>query len=681
MVRAKDRIPSKAQSTERHGLAALALCLLVLAAYANSFRSGLIFDNKPILLDDPRIRVATSANIDAIWSKGYWYGNEDPTLYRPLTTLSYLFNYAVLGNGADPAGYHWINLLLHAVNALLVYRLGLVFFRRLAPALTLAALWAVHPVLTESVTNVVGRADLLSGFGVLAGLMCHIRASGAAGNRRFAWLAGLAAASAIGVFSKESAVVLIAVMLLYDVLFRPASWRVLAAGYGSAALPVAVYLLIRAEVLAKLPAAAISFISNPLIGGSFWSARLTATGVIGRYLMLLVWPANLSADYSYNQIPLFRGSFASWPDWIPVVSLMVCVAAVGIAVVCYRRNRAAAFFIGLFFLALAPVANIALRIATIMAERFLYLPAVGFLGCFVIALHFAADRMGWRGTTAAWIAGLLCLVLLVRTHYRNDDWESERTLWSSTAAASPASARAHSSLAAQYYPGGGNVDLAIEEADRSMQILRGLPPQFEDVLPFANAGNFYRAKGDQVAKGPAADSALRAAEWYQKSLALFLRGVEVDRARGGIPANRLLYQDLGQTYLRLDRPQDALQSLDYGLSIEPVPELFELISRAHAAEHDSTGAAIALLQGVLLYPDQKGFASELLDVYGGMKPPTCAVQRTGSSAGLNLDCPLLHEHLCAAAAKLRELDIRRGQAGEAEKMRILAAQSLGCPAR
>ena len=63
-----------------------------------------------------------------------------------------------------------MNFLLHGVNVALVYALGILIFETTAPAWALAAIWGLHPALTESVTNVVGRADLLSTMGVLAGL-------------------------------------------------------------------------------------------------------------------------------------------------------------------------------------------------------------------------------------------------------------------------------------------------------------------------------------------------------------------------------------------------------------------------------------------------------------------------------------------------------------------------------
>jgi protein O-mannosyl-transferase len=134
-----------------------------------------VFDNASAIAEDPRIRESTAHNVRLILSQDYWYNRDNSGLYRPIVTLSYLMNYAVLGNGARPAGYHWVNLALHGVNVALVYVLGWLIFEDAALAWALAAIWGLHPLLTESVTNIVGRADLLAGFGVLAGLLCYER--------------------------------------------------------------------------------------------------------------------------------------------------------------------------------------------------------------------------------------------------------------------------------------------------------------------------------------------------------------------------------------------------------------------------------------------------------------------------------------------------------------------------
>src|SRR5205085_7427 len=171
-------------------VAALWGCALV--AYSSAFRAGFPFDNTQAILLDLRVHAVTPENIHLILTQDYWYNSSTTGLYRPLTTLSYLFNYAVLGNGSRPAGYHWINFGLHAANVLLVYLAGLAIFRDTPRAVALAAVWGLHPLLTESVTNIVGRADLLAGFGVLAGLLCHIHAGRAVGRHKAACLAGLA---------------------------------------------------------------------------------------------------------------------------------------------------------------------------------------------------------------------------------------------------------------------------------------------------------------------------------------------------------------------------------------------------------------------------------------------------------------------------------------------------------
>src|SRR5579862_7744178 len=79
----------------RHLLAAAALCMVTLLAFSNSFQAGFVFDNKALLLQDPRVQEATSQNVALILQHSYWWPLGEAGIYRPLTTLSYLFNFAV----------------------------------------------------------------------------------------------------------------------------------------------------------------------------------------------------------------------------------------------------------------------------------------------------------------------------------------------------------------------------------------------------------------------------------------------------------------------------------------------------------------------------------------------------------------------------------------------------------
>src|SRR2546425_4984610 len=104
-----------------HLLALLALGTLAALVYANSFQAGFTLDNAFRILGDARVHQASADNVRQIFTQDYSAPRFVNGVYRPLTTLSLMFNYAVLGGGENPAGYHVLNLLLHWVNAVLVY--------------------------------------------------------------------------------------------------------------------------------------------------------------------------------------------------------------------------------------------------------------------------------------------------------------------------------------------------------------------------------------------------------------------------------------------------------------------------------------------------------------------------------------------------------------------------------
>jgi len=478
----------KRRTWRRHGWRLLAVWGLILVAYSNSFQAALVFDNSSVIGRDPRIRQATPQNIASILTGGYRYANATDGLYRPLTTFSYLLNYAVFNNGPRPAGYHWVNLVAHEANVALVYALGIAIVGETAPAWALAAIWGLHPLLTESVTNIVGRADLLAAFGVLAGLLCHVRGASAAGRRKLAWLAGVAGSQAIGLFSKESAIVLPGIMLLYDLTwFDRAAWRGRAPAYGALALPFAAFFYLRGQLH---PHMLVTFAENPLVHAGFWTARLTAVKVIGKLLWLFFWPARLSADYSYNAVPLFGWRASNWEDAKTLMALAVCLGAAILAVLLAVRWRRAGspmlFFLVFFFVAASPTSNLIVPIGSIMAERFLYLPSVGLAGFLVAAVYALGRWLPLRPATAriAWAApGIVCLALAARTYARNFDWKDELSLWTSAVDVCPESGKAHYNLAQALEHLPGRLPDAISEYQTALRIDPG------DEQAHTNLGN------------------------------------------------------------------------------------------------------------------------------------------------------------------------------------------------
>jgi hypothetical protein len=686
-----------ASTWKRHGLAILGLELIVLIAYSNSFQAPLIFDSSSAIVQDSRVWSATPENLKALATEDYWSAEMTTGLYRPLTKISYLFNYAVVGSGAHPASYHWVNLTLHAVNILLVYLLGLLLLRRFRLAIALAAVWGLHPVLTESVTNVVGRADLLAAFGTLAGLLCHVKATSALGWRRSAWLAALAMSAAIGLFSKETAVILPAAMLIYDAANGSAAgWRARLAGYFAVAAPFLAYFYLRWRMIAELyekHAGTFEFFANPLLGAGFWSARLTAVKVIGKYVWIWLWPSRLSCDYSYNQVPLFDWRLDSGEAWLALAAVAGCAAAVAAAIVWRRSKPAVFFFIAFFFAALAPTSNLVILIATVMAERFLYMPSIALAGLFVLAVFHLGERYADRARLGRWapwaVIGVVCALCAARTYARNFDWRDEGSLWASAVEAAPDSYMTHLGVAvsgmASGVPGPEAVD---REVGRSLAIVKRLPDDLSSPLLYAGAGYWYRTRGDMAASG-ARDF------WYREALAVLLRGKRIDLALNEElrRRNRLrgkafpyyspspgLYLDLGRVYLRLSQPQQAMETLEYGRLLSPGMPFSEELAKAYRAEGDDERAAIALHEGLILNPDRRSLLSDLADLYRRIDPNGCAVVTAGNRLALNRKCPLVENSACTAARNVMDLYRRTGRQADADRLRETATGDWACPA-
>ena len=671
----------------------MALAAVTCVAYANSLHAGFVLDNRALILQDPRVHQLSSENLGLILNHSYWWPRAEHGLYRPLTTVSLLFNYAVLGNADRPLGYHIVNLTLHVINVWLVYALGLRLVRRFWPAVFIAAVWAVHPVLTESVTNIIGRSDLLAATGILGGLWLYLDSAGATGLRRLACLVGLMAVTFIGVFSKESAIAIVGVLALYALVWRTTRGVLLASL--AIAPPLLLMLYARALVLAHAPAPEFHFVDNPLIGAPFLVARLTAIRVMGDYLWTLVWPATLSSDYSYAQIPLAHGSLH---DWIGVIVVLTLAAAAAWQL---RRHRMYAFFAGFAFVTFVPMSNLLFLTGTIMAERFLYLPSIGVVACVVLALYAAADR--WSVRWCAPVAlGVLIVVLGVRTWHRNADWQDDVSLWTSAVQAAPMSYETHRGVAVTLFesdPSHANIAAVLAEAERALAILDPLPDRLNTTAMYADAGNFYRQQGDLLSRygAPGASVATpEAARAYARSLEILLRGVAIDAAvnqdyaqqeiaRGraaseiapvGLP---LLYEHLADTRARLGDHEHAIVAARYARSLAPAtPDAPYVLARTLAEAGRLNDSAVALV-GYFLISGQ--ILDPLPALYrSGLDTKGCAIAQLATGATLNPSCELVHEELCTASADLAEIYRWNRRPDLAEQARSRAASAWGCAA-
>ena len=657
------------------------LCLLTLVVYANTFGLGFALDAVGLVQGDPRVHAATAQNLALIFRNDYWWPSSVDTLYRPFTTLSFLFNYAVLGNAENAAGYHVLNVLLHMVNVLLVFQLALLLFRERKAAFFAAAFWAVHPVVTESVANIAGRADLLATMAVLGGLWLYARIVTMAVGRWQWAVAGLFAVSVFGLFSKESAAVLLGLMLLWD-LTCGAGWRGggtrRAAAYRAGVCALALMFAARQAVFANAPAPEMPFVDNPLRAAGFWVARWTAIKMVGMDLLLLVWPAHLSCERGFDQVRL--ATAADPGAWLALAAIMGILTAVTVR---YRRDKPMFWAAGMFGIALLPVSNLVVPIGATMAERFLYLPSIGF----AIAVAGLLDRGKARIPVQAILTALV-VVLACRTFARNRDWQDNLTLARTDVHNAPRSARLREMLATSLFAADpvGNLDAAIGSGEAAWEMLRVLPPvEIYQQTP-ARLGMYYRLKGDAV--GPPLDR-----EWYEKSAAVLERARAASQAieraydqaqlsHGKPLATRVAYQpvyiDLGLAYMKLGRYAQAVEALRYGREVDPrTPALWDLLAGAYAAQGEPHRAAATLLGRTLLLGPTVAALGQLSGVYG---EGSCAIERGSGWMKLNEGCPRIQADLCAADRDLADL-LRKARLPEAASQFAVRAEKQGCAAR
>jgi tetratricopeptide (TPR) repeat protein len=673
----------------------LGLGLLIFIFYANSFSAGLTADNLVIIAQDSRLQAADWTHVQIIFTTNYWWPLASD-LYRPITTLSYWFNYAVLGNGQHVAGYHFLNFLLHWANACLVLLIVRRLSARLDIAALTAALWAVEPVNTEAVTNIVGRADLLATLAILAGGWCYLQMTAVRGWKKIPWLAGLAITSCLGVLAKENAVMICAFLLLYDVLWRwprfPGNtWGArLAAGtrdldllaYSAVAPALLLLDSLRYWLLHNAPLLGESFVNNPIVAATPFQGFMTASGVIGRYLALLVFPHTLSSDYSYHQIPLFGEPGHHDADLIAWVSLAVIVAALAAAFWVRRRQPLLAWGILFFFVMLLPTANLFLNIGSIMAERFLYLPSIGFCTVAALALRAAGAALARRATAwphpwpigIAWALPALAIIAFgLRTSLRNEDWQDNFSLWQSAVAASPASMKSHKGLASALWDDGpqdeASLDAAIAEAETGRAILdqTPIPPPFRDPEMYYDLGVYYRLKGKFLADRKQPDDART---YYEKALEVLLRAKEIDRSMNqaaradllsrGVPPAEItdvgsfhIYIQLGLVFSLLKDWTDCAGAADWALHLAPgESDGYLLAGTALLRSGDPSDAAVLFLAATMLVPQNNEAWTGLVECYKTLGLQPFPIIQKGANFSLYETSPLVRRQINTAGAGL-----------------------------
>lgn len=388
---------------------------VTLLVFGNSVFNAFTMDDELYILRNPQV---TQHSIRLLCQP-----NAASNVFRPVTFATLAVNW--MAAGYKPFGYHVVNLLLHAgvvVLLLLVLRRVL---DRLANheliSFVAALLFAVHPIHTEAVSSVVGRSELLAAAFLLAAWLLHLNDRNALALFSFA----------LALLSKESAIGLLPIVLAGD--YARGKWKHWTRYGGIAALTL-IYIAALWKVQGgHFGAASVSVLDNPLTLLPAHLRILNAIRIAWKYVGLLIFPATLSCDYSYNQIPMYSNLRYLF---LPLFAAGGLITLWAWAVL----KRSAGFVVAgaVYFAGFAVTSNVATRTGTIFAERLAYLPSAGF--CLLAAMLFVW-LLNRNRTVGVAIVSLVAIVLGVRTVVRNRDWRDNAALYMSAGDAAPNSAK------------------------------------------------------------------------------------------------------------------------------------------------------------------------------------------------------------------------------------------------
>lgn len=436
------------------------LVAALLAAYANSLDAPFVYDDGPAIADNPTIRrLWPLAEVLRPQAEGGLTVSG-----RPVLNLSFALNYAVSGTAVW--SYHAVNVLTHAASALLLF--GLVRRTLVRPgwgaqfgdaavglALTIAAVWSLHPLQTQAVTYTVQRAESLMGFFYLLTLYAFARGTGAAAaaDARRRWFGLSVVACALGMGTKEVMATAPLLVGLYDRTFVAGSWR--AAWRERRGFYVALgatWVLLAALVLST--GGNRGGTVGLGVGVPLWAYPLTQFQAVARYLQLALWPHPLVFEY---------GTF--WVERAGDVIPFAAVVGPLLAGTAYAlRKKPALGFAGTWCFGILAPTSLAPGTIQMIVEHRMYLPLAAVVAVVVLGAHRLIGRQA-----LAWGA-VVAVACGAGTAWRNHNYRSHLALWSKTVEQRPENPRARQGLA-EAYAELGRLDEAVGQLTEAVRLL------------------------------------------------------------------------------------------------------------------------------------------------------------------------------------------------------------------
>ena len=485
------------------------LVALAVLPYLNTCHNLFVYDDETQVVNNPYLQ--NFHHLKEIFTTPVWSfegGDYPRNYYRPLMSFGYLLCYQLFR--PVPLAFHLVNLLLNLLVVLLMFFITWRMFNDRLLAFVAAGLFAVHPIHSESVAWIAAITDLELALFYLLTFWFFLGLSKVRGRRLILSHLLMAVSFALALLAKEPAVTIVVLATLYEHCCRgdrkETSPQIKLSRYGPLWLVALVYLIFRIHFVGALAGRS----QFPFMGLDV--AVLTAFALAGQYVWKLFWPATLCAFYAFHM--------STSPSEPRVIVGALAVAGLAfLTVFFWNRARLVSFGLLFFSLNLAPVLYAPWMAANVFAERYLYLPSVGF--CW--ALGWAGTSL-WRASAnyqvgsehsrpvarSLWAAGrfwgprlwraiavisalAIAVLCTLRIILRNRDWHDNETLYKATLAIQPDAYIMRLNLAALYL----NRD-DLENAERELLAADKVAPDYPLILSDLGLLNLKLRRYDQA---------------------------------------------------------------------------------------------------------------------------------------------------------------------------------------
>lgn len=604
--------------------------VFAVACFMNSYQGDFVFDDSEAILSNNDLKSETP--LSDLFVHDFWGSKLDSKTshksYRPLTVLTFRWNYFLSG-GPYPMSFHIVNIILHGLVSVLMLavfslvlagyhndREGRPLFGAPKASLACAILFAIHPIHTESVAGIVGRADLLCALLFILSFLCYVRSccqdtvsrTHATLHRpetfSLAWFCLSVVFCGLSVLCKEQGITVIGICSAYDIIVicqvdvlrllrlkkstenqnqeaspsvtkqnTSGDWfKSLCVRHLFLAITGAAILVTRWRVMGSAPPVFQVF-DNP---HSFVNGTLLRTLNYNYLYALNCWilvnPWWLCFDWSMGSVPTIDS--LSDPRVLAVIVLWVvlafclysaCVGPIG------QQQRQLTMALALLIVPFLPASNLFFRVGFVIAERVLYLSTAGF--CILVVMGICKLQQKFTSMNTRYCLFFLVAVFMIRSIQRSNEWKTEMALFTAGAKTCPLNAKVH------YNIGKLNSDLGnIEKAISKYRLAISLNPEYDQAMN--NLGNLLKDQG----KNEEAEQLLRkaveirpdfAAAWMNLGIvqAALKKPREAEQSYHEALRHRRKYPDcyynLGNLYLDMGQHQMALNAWRNATLLKP----------------------------------------------------------------------------------------------------------------